>query len=279
VGLLYFIETDKGTLTATDLRAAGLGYALEGDGVEARQLHDGPGGGRGVICVPQPAVPQSTSPPPAKFDRATQTWRRGPAAGAGGKFWVGFNNDARPGPDQLARARRYAGTPVRLLDDHDWIVPRCVAILEDRPPTLPYVFDLADDGQTVTASIDPRYTRLCDAAFDLWLAFSGQQQQQATRSAKLTGTQQVQLACDALAVNYRLSMLEAVGLLKLIGTEQRNAILRAMIDADEVEAAYFRATEEKKSPPPTPASASATSSGSPESSPATGPDSPPSPGS
>jgi len=246
-GLIYFIETDKGTITAAEFARLGLAHALAGPSLESCQTHDGPGGKKGLIVAPQ--LPGKASAAP-KFRKSTQTWRRG-ASG----WHVGFDNSARPGPSDLAREKIYTGASVRLRDGNDWIVPRCVAILEDRPPTLPYVFDVGDDGE-ILARIEPRFDALCKSAFDLWLHFSRQ-----TDRPALDAAQQVRLACEALAVNYRLGTLEAVGLLGLIGTEERTATLRAIIDADEVEA-YFKAETEKKSE--SPANESAISCGSPE---------------
>src|SRR5438046_277952 len=44
----------------------------------------------------------------------------------------------------------------------------------------------------------------------------------------------IQLAVDALAVNYRLGRLEAVGLLSLFGTEELHAVLQVVIDGDGI---------------------------------------------
>lgn len=230
-GFLYFIPTDRKAAAAALLKSIGLEYSLAGDqAVSSRYCANGPGSGGGLIVTHNADDLDSSYKPDA------QTWRKGPS----GKFFVGRASDAVIGPAHLARAKIYDGTPVRLLDGNDWIVPRCFGLLENRPTTLPHVFDLDDESDRVMARVDPRFDRLCKGAFDFWMEWSGQAE------AKTTGEQRLQLAIDALAVNYRLSRIEAVGCLSLLGTDQMALILRAMIDADEIEAFAQAQREQKK---------------------------------
>lgn len=254
---VYFIPNSaKRVLNAADLRALGLAYALEGDSVVSREIDVGPQNLPGVLAM------SSTSPtamPHCTPQR--QRWRKGP----GGKYWVGMDVDAPPGPGELVRARSYSGTAVHLRDGNDWMIPRCVALLEGSSVSLPYVLDLADDGEQVTAAIAPQYQTLCVKAFNFWRQWS--LQLDAKDPKYMNYGSMVRLACEALAVNYRLSTLEAVGMLTLIGTDELDLILRAIIEADEIEA-YLRAMEQKKSGT-SPQSDASTSCGSPADAPGT----------
>lgn len=226
-GFIYFIPTDKQALTAADFEAAGLGYALTGDGVDCRPTTAGPDGRAGVLAVAN--APGAAKP---KHDPAGQVWRKGPTKAAGPAFYVGMNKGARPGPADLVRPHAYGGTAVRLLDGQDWTVPRCHAVLDDRPPTLPRVLDVADDGESVVLRPHPAFEQLGRDALRFWLDWSGQSED----GGRMTPSEQVRLAVAALAVNYRVGLLEAVALLRLWGTDEFGLVLRALIDADEVEA-------------------------------------------
>lgn len=257
-GFLYFLPTPKRIATAEDLVAAGLSHALNGPGVEGCHTFAGPSKAEGVVVV----IPGDGHTASYKPDE--QTWRKGP----GGKYWVGYLNGAKPGPDDLLRPSACAGTPVRLLDGNDWVVPRCQGLLEGRGPTLPRILDLAEDAQTTITRVHPRYARLCEDAFEWWMEWSKQK----SGKERLSTEQKVQLAVDALAANYRVGKVEVIALLSLWGTDEFGLVLRALIDADEIEAWHAAQGGEKKTR--SRAGGSATSSGAKESSPTTPPASP-----
>ncbi len=251
MGFLYFLPSPNArAVTPQEMIAAGLGYALgETNHVAARHTTAGPGGPGHIISCDEKLEPI--------YKASEQTWRPGKA----GKFHVGYITAQKPGPADLAREKVYDGQKVRLLDGNDWVVPRCFAILENRSPTLPRQLDLAADGETVVTRIHPRFEKLCDDAFTWWQIWSGQSK------TEMSGSAMIDLAIDALAVNYRLGKLEALALLQLFSTDEHGLVLRAIIDADEVEA-YIAASKQKKST--SAAGASKTSSGVTESSPDTG---------
>jgi hypothetical protein len=229
-----------------DFVALGLGYALlEGAGLECRPLDAGPiDSAPGVLCTVGPA--------PASQPGA-QTWRCGP----GKRFAVGMGQ--RCGPGGLVRRNLIPGQDVRLLDGNLWTIPRCTGLVPKRPSTLPYLIDLAEDGVTPIAADHPQYASLCERAFDFWLMF-----RHAAGAPQLTPVQLVELAIDALSVNYRIGKIEALSLLKLMGEQERNAILRAIIDADEVERYYTeqaRVTRDDQKKDTSAASASPMNSG------------------
>ncbi len=262
----YFLPTPKKALLAEDLVAAGLAHALD-DRRSVNCLHtfSGPGDSPGVVCTVDDKLHPAYKP-------AEQTWRKGP----GGKYWVGMAKGAKtwgvaggdvgsksptdsplPTPHSqpatphsppatpnslLARSRQYPGQPVTLLDGNEWLVPRCHGILEDRPAMLPRVLDLADDGETAITRVHPRFARLCEDAARFWMQFCGI----LPDADRLSPDQLVQLAVDALAVNYRVGKTEVVALLGLFDTDSYGKVLRAAIDADEIEAHFKQQQDGQK---------------------------------
>jgi hypothetical protein len=231
-GFVYFFPRGEGQqqkVSAEDFEAAGFAHALTGGGIECRPTTAGPDGLAGILAVPETAGQAKT-----RFDKAGQVWRKGPTRKVEGRdvfAYVGVEKSARPGPADLARLHVYAGNAVRLLDGNEWIVPRCHAFLEDRPPTLPRQLDVAEDGESVVTRIQPAFEQLSHDAFRFWMDWSGQ----SPADKGMTSAEQVKLAAAALAVNYRVGVLEVVALLGLWGEIEFGLVLRAMIDADEVE--------------------------------------------
>jgi hypothetical protein len=96
----------------------------------------------------------------------SQTWS-GPFGDSG--FWIGFYNDDRPTPAELARPRQVRGSDVTMLDGHDWLIPAArfapsAMIVRDGQVVLtplelkrrlwarveqvtPYIFDTDGDGE------------------------------------------------------------------------------------------------------------------------------------
>lgn len=229
---LYFLPTDQRAASAALLKSVGLEYSLAtNESVGSRFTTSGLDGKAGLV------VAHDADGMDAAYQPEKQIWRKG----KGGKFYVGRTKDVPIGPENLKRERLYEGTAVHLLDGNDWIVPRCFGMLEDRPTTLPHVLDLDDESDRLVAKIHPRFADLCKGAFDYWMEWTGQTENRSEYESL------VKLAVDALAVNYRLSRIEAVGCLSLLGTDETRLILRAMIDADEIEAYAKAQASEKKS--------------------------------
>lgn len=76
----------------------------------------GPDGGEGVLV----SIPQGEG---VRFDADAQTWVRFDRPAPGGTIWLGWWNDARPGPDSIQRAVTLPGYGVLLGDGNTWVVP------------------------------------------------------------------------------------------------------------------------------------------------------------
>lgn len=232
--MLYFLEDfPRGSIDAEQLAQVGLGYLYdpgEPAGIECRACATGPGGKRGlVVCV---------SGETCVYDPA-QTWAVAP--GLTTRIWVGYDPRAgKPGPAELARTRQVEGTALRLLDGKQWIVPRAVAPLPERPITLPLRYELDGEGQWTGRPLE-RYRKLCEEAYRYWqsilaeatAAAGGKGQGTDGAQPPLTVAEALELAAEALAVNYRVSRAE-VSLLGLLGDDQLRAVLAALVDLEEV---------------------------------------------
>jgi hypothetical protein len=229
-GFIYFFPKLGGrqTVQARDFEACGFGHALTGPGVESRGTTAGPDGLAGVL-----AVPSRPGAPMPRFDKS-QIWRKGPLRKDRDDnevfAYVGMSGDPaeRPGPEDLAREHVCPGNEVTLLDGNAWVVPRCYAFLEDRPATLPRVLDVADDGETAVSRIAPAFQQLNADAFRFWMDFTNQ----SAEGERLNGAEQIRIATDAMAVNYRVGRLEIMAMLGLWGTVEFGRVLRAMVDGD-----------------------------------------------
>jgi hypothetical protein len=191
-----------------------------------------------------------------RYEPTKQRWRAGPKRADGRRsFYVGCWAESVPGPAALARPRQYGGRRVTLLDGHEWLVPR-LAIATTGEHDLPQVADLDDDGQTVMGVIDQRYQTLAAAAIEhvLYLvravnqppaarptdpadlAVWQDQEAERAREEKRRAAARIDLLVAALAVNYRMEKVAAVGLLKLFDTPAFDAIEQIVLDLDEIEA-------------------------------------------
>lgn len=236
--LLYFFPAaGRQTITAADFERCGVGYAVSAHGVTARGTVNAPGDQAGFIaCGDSRAAAGDLLYKPLE-----QTWRRI----AGTELWCGYWNGRKPGASDLGRARVYDGQAVRLLDGGDWIVPRCYAFFpETRPVTLPLQLDLNDEG-IVIARPHERYRNLCEAAMRFYEQFT----HQLPAEQRMTTMQRIDLAVEALAVNYHVGRTEIIGLLGLWGTDEFGLVLRALVDGDEIEAWAARQVEGESANP------------------------------
>ncbi len=107
-----FLYYNPGQPPADDLTAWGLSHLGKASEL-ARSGSEvpGPDGGSGRLYAINDSVR-------IRYLPDKQTWRKAP----GGKFWAGFDHDARPTPQSLLLADALPGVPVKLLDGNVWDV-------------------------------------------------------------------------------------------------------------------------------------------------------------
>jgi hypothetical protein len=234
--LLYFVPTDAASFPRSRFAELGIAYAAPDAGEpDVRQASPGPGGAGGLVI--------SAGGGRVLYKEPEQVWRKGPD----GKWWVGHWKTARPGPEQLARPRICDGTPVKLRDGNEWIVPRCFCRLPNRIESLPKVLDVGDDGVTPLARVADSHHAIWAEAYAWWQVMTGQMPADAFPMQR-----RFAFAAAALGVNYRVGLVEAFGLLELFSDEDLEAVLNATIDLDELLAWYQTQEQDagqKKTPP------------------------------
>lgn len=118
MGILVFLPEFDGDVQA-EMKARGLGDLLE-PGIEPIPVRTskGPTGGPGMLCGFETSDPR-------EYNATTQTWLEAPPDGElpKGRYWVGYANNAKPGPEVLQRRELIDGEPVLLCDNGVWAIP------------------------------------------------------------------------------------------------------------------------------------------------------------
>lgn len=204
----YFIP-GKNHLTLADIHAAGLAYAIPAPPFTQRQC-TGPDAQPGAVFTlgDNPAV---------AYHPQTQTWTKSVI----GNFHVGYETDAPPSPEDLARPDMIDHYSAILGDGKRWQLP--TAVFHDGTSPLPKVRELQPDG-----SIHRRPAKQYEQLF-----LDGDKISSVFRNSEdLTDREEWDICIRALATNYRLSHDEA-NLLGALEDRATPAILAALIARDE----------------------------------------------
>lgn len=223
---LYYLPGRK-QASPEAIRAAGLGYLLDGAGglPSAEVPHSGPDGKGGCMAA---LVPHGAGEVAISALVRGLTWAQLP----GSQAWLGWRAEDPPGPTELARREQVDGHEVELGDDRRWLVP--VARCLDGGTRLPR--RLAWDGAEWSAGeVLERYRALWEASGRIWDAIrdaaggAADDVSDAAVAARPTFTEECNVACAALAVNYRLGAGE-VSLLGLFEERAEIRAIKALID-------------------------------------------------
>ena len=257
--LLFFLPRDRSTpvQNGQELIDVGITYVDAFEGVTSNYTISGPGGQGGAIASLH--TPAGNSGPAPVYRPDQQHWRKH----ASGKYWVGYYTDDPPTPETLQRRRTVDGVSVRLIGGGDWIVPVCVPSLigTGTGATLPRQYGLNDSGEVVSA-IRKDFASLADRCFAFFQRYIGNDNSSKSDDEKFAQFKaDLSLASDLLAVNYRVSYFEAVGVLELFGSEEYGRVLRAAIEADAIDQAVI--DQRKKGQAPDASDTSSGESGSP----------------
>lgn len=181
-----------------------------------------------------------------RFAPDRQIWTRidceGPQA-----WWIGFDKDSPPGPDDLLRPEAVPGYRVFLGDGRWWSVP--IARQFPEGTGLPEIIRMGTGNRLVT-SIQPAYLNL----FNRCAALAGQyyaQPDSGFEGVRIPWEECWSLALDGLAVNYRIGAAEA-NALALFTRATLQMVVSALIDApscDEEHARKHQATQEADGAP------------------------------
>ncbi len=227
--LYWWPERDVG-VSRSHAGAAGLAYAFDRE-IECTTGYSGPDGNKGAVFGQRDDT---------KIDLPNQTWRKIPKSPV--NAWVGFDNDARPGPGDLLRDKGLPGHFTGLLDGNEWLIPVARGVVEDGDGlgwyvALPCDSALDDDGNWTDGDVTARYAGLWQLACD-WF------QHQCNAGKK--GTKKISVQTDfketrghaatVLAVNYRIGAVEAA-MLNVFDSSQAASriVLNTLIDVPTIE--------------------------------------------
>lgn len=208
-GFLLYQPTDKPSPRETP---ALDGLDRQGDG-QLRAVIDrkGPDAGSGTLWYCHDEA-RKASWPVLEYRPTTQTWIKAPQ----GAWWLGWETDKRPTPDDLNRSvNTVAGFYARLNDGCRWVIPN--------GPMLPIDFSLGDDGQlveVVKTAWRSTYEKTVKA-FDLATSLMD-------RDDPIDATNRDEIAAycgELLAINYRLTPAVAT----LLGLWDPESLWRALL--------------------------------------------------
>lgn len=216
-GLMVYLPGYAGS-DRNELVERGCESLLEPDiDVLFHQMDKGPDGGRGaLVSFYAPRLVRT----PCSFDAATQTWREAPPDGKlpGGRYWLGYVNDAKPTAGDLQRAELIDGEPVKLLDDNYWVIP----IAQYTPKRLTRD---PRSGNEVAVPLD-KHKLFVDSANALYRYFLSEAfQVVVSKDYVIRVPDGLYFASLALSKNYRLNA-DAIDLLGLVGEYEAFDIAR-----------------------------------------------------
>lgn len=158
-----------------------------------------------------------------------QKWTRLRGLNGASGVWLGWYLDAPPTPADLTKPARLPGHLVTLADGRQWELPVARRWSDDAfMRTVPARLTLDDNGQWVPGEVLAEYAGLWSVA-EAWMSFKARASEQS--GAAMSIAEAVELACTALAVNYRVSRSE-VAALGLVDDQGQKAVemLDAVID-------------------------------------------------
>lgn len=225
-GFLYYLPGQRPP-SRERLSSVGFPHAHE---AAAHTESPGPDGGRGYVFALKPtSVPGSRQPEPifdpqsvnAEATEPKQVWHKC----ADGAWWLGWNLDDQPRPVDLARTKSLVGVDMLLTDGATWRIPQMRAY--DGLPRVSCVLDITPDGKIVANEPAPQYRRLWDAMVTAL--------EKAGRAENIFDNEQtINLVCDVVAWNYRVTIWELMklGVLELANFGKMFQVVAGLRDED-----------------------------------------------
>lgn len=253
-GFVYFRSGDTRSVDLDAVRSWGLGYAF--NQVECRQTNDKSPSGKPGLAF---ADPERIKPRATGVDMSAQTWRRLTFNPNGPELFVGYWNDAKPTPADLARPNMLHGDSVLLADDHRWQIPKVRRFDEAIPGfscALPSYWDLDDKGNPKAGAVLAAYRHLWDAT----APYASRKFEAEIEDDAVPPTDAELLRCVAelLKANYVVDLPELV-LIQALSSEENTALV-PLSAVDFFELWKWTASQKKTESPPT-ADGSITSDG------------------
>lgn len=227
-GFLYFIP-DVQKVDKQVRKETGLDIILDNTEHSPRHTAPGPGGaGNGFIIVPKCAHPDGATPRTGYYPD-TQEWIESITK----KYWIGWQKDKFPKPEDLMRKECVAGHIVTLGDGNKWEIP--VARDFANGCSLPETLVLGPTGELVREAL-PKYavfSRKAERLWDTWNYFcrekAGLIQDGDEEPEFLTDAELYDFMCEAISMNYMVDKW-IIAFLKIVTTTNIQLIQDAIID-------------------------------------------------
>ena len=228
-GFVYYFPKCR-LANAAVVKARGLLDVLGTTKIESREVHAGPDKGSG--CV----VARHGNNGSVQYSPESQTW----VGVHDADYWIGFDTDTPPSPNDLARDSIISGHFVTLEDGNSWLVP-AARIFPDGS-ALPQRLMLGPNGELVSTVL-PRFAAISRDAERVWESLraglvSPSDGKSSSEKDDLKSTEDVEpllvteawtIAIAALGINYRVGQAE-ISALGVITTANLKHILEAFVD-------------------------------------------------
>lgn len=207
-GFIYAVKDDPTPVTADKARAWGLGYAFTGT-IENRPVNGNtPWSGAGNVFLESSRHHGRN----AGIYADRQTWRRLPKRDGRPELWLGYWNDAKPTPEDLARSPMLAADMViRLADGSAWRIPKVRqfdGVTGNWECLLPSLYDLDDDGNLFPAKPLAKHAHLWEITHPIAMAMCVKTDE----PSNITDEQVRECAISLLQSNYVVDLPELVTL-------------------------------------------------------------------
>ena len=223
-GFIYFLP-NRNTASEAILKDCGLA-SIFGDGGVQWASCNGPDGINGCLCWTKESTRNVKDISSYfKYDKKLQVWRKC----ADGKYYVGYWDNNKPGPNDLVRSTgAIDGNWVTLADRQKWLIPTARTFVGDS--SFPFKIDFDDEGKPIRGDVEDEYKEVCDAAakiFDI-LLFSLAPEEDAIEPSNMTYEDLYLTSLKAIAINYQLGPAEC-GMLGLLNTNNAGKITEVSI--------------------------------------------------
>lgn len=215
---IYFIPGPKEPPSDERLQEVGLGHLVGNNNGHVGS--SGPTNNGGAIIGGACNVENGVM---IGYYKDRQTWEEC----NNGKFWIGYQNDFKPGPEDLKRMNQLEGHEVELGDKNEWLIP--VARRFDAGCVLPKSIYLDGAGLITGTTLD-EYISYSKKAEDIFNDLCATLDKVKNYEYKVnTYGYMFEIALEALNINYNISKWE-MSILKLLNTKISNNINLAIVD-------------------------------------------------
>jgi hypothetical protein len=210
-GFLYFRSGDTRPLTKEGIAKLGLSYAFTGS-IENRQTTGNSPSGKAGSVLAEDARHQGKT---IGYYPDKQTWRKLPNVEGRPELWVGYWNDAKPGPEDLERKPMLPGEVSMMLGDGKrWVIPTLTEFDDAMKGEcqLPAPLEYDDEGNLFTTKPTGIYGQLWDAVHPVALGVCFGSSEADAEIKEPSDAEVRKAAFTLLRANYVVDMPELVAL-------------------------------------------------------------------